>query len=840
MARVNSADGFSDGHADGDADGDAVGSSDTAGTSDPVTGIGRRTVLRTGAFGALGAAALWGLGSGREVAAAPAHDGAFGYGVASGDPTADSVIIWTRFTPRVDGEPALPGSGQGAPTPVRWTVSPTADCTEAVATGVVTTSPDSDHVVKVDVTGLDPYTEYFYVFAAGDETSEVGRTRTAPDEPGTTHALRFAQVSCANYTGGHFGTYAAIAERDDLDFVLHLGDYFYEYGNGDDRYGPDELIGERDHRPAHEIVSLEDYRTRLAQYRADPDLREAHRLHPFITAFDDHEITNNAWSDGAENHNEGEGDYAARMSASFQAYTEWLPIRVDPATTEDGTVFHRRFTYGDLADLSVVETRQHRSEQVASFVLIGGPGTNEELNDPDRQIMDGAQMEWLQDGLTAQRRWHLVGNQVMVSPLAWPGQYMGDVQGSVMINGDAWDGYRADQKSLLTHMARQPASSGDTVILTGDIHSCWVEDLVADPDAVLETAIQSYPPAAQAAAETAAAKGAATPAANPSPAPAAREGSPIPPMIAEPVPVPEQLTFASDPAPAGVEFVCPSISSDGFYEIVRSVLQSPTVSVGAVKLAEAVLGAINPHLRWMDGIGHGFILIDVTEERVQADFHLTEEPSSSQPDPRVDPSHRPHHRVSFQTLAGSRATSKASGPVGPRSDAPRRAECAPAPSDDPTSPHPTATEAPTPTGGPTASGSPTPSRTPSPTGTPVPSRTPSRTPAPKPTSEPSRSQSPSRPPRPAPSGSPSWPSAPPSDDPRRHPQPGGSASPQLNDRLPRTGGEMGGALGLGIAAVAGGLGLTVAARRRRAAAHDAPDAHVAHEDPAASGEDQAD
>ena len=786
MARVNSADRHSRGR------------SHTSERADPVDGVGRRAVLRTGALGALGAAALWGLGSGREAAAAPAHDGSFGYGVASGDPTADSVILWTRFTPRVDGEPVLPGSGRGAPTAVHWTVSPTADCTEAVASGMVTTSPDSDHVVKVDVTGLDPYTEYFYVFTSGEQTSEVGRTRTAPDEPGTTHALRFAQVSCSNYTGGHFGTYAAIAERDDLDFVLHLGDYFYEYGNGDDRYGPDDLIGERDHQPAHETVSLEDYRMRLAQYRADPDLREAHRLHPFITAFDDHEITNNAWSDGAENHDEDEGEYAARMAASFQAYTEWLPIRVDPAATDDGTVFHRRFTYGDLADLSVVETRQHRSEQVGSFVLIGGPSTNDEIDDPDRRIMDGAQMEWLQDGLAQQRRWHLVGNQVMVSPLAWPGQYMGDVQGSVMINGDAWDGYRADQKSLLTHMASQPPSSGDTVILTGDIHSSWVEDLVADPDAVLETAIQSYPQAAQAAAEAAT----ATPAANPSPAPAAHEGSPIPPMIAEPVPVPEQLSFASAPAPAGVEFVCPSISSDGFYEIVRSVLQSPTLSVGAVKLAEAVLGALNPHLRWMDGIGHGFILIDVTEERVQADFHLTDDPSSSQPDPRVDPSHRPHHRASFRTVAGSRVTSEASGPVGPRSDAPRRAECAPASSDEPTAPHPTATEAPTPTSGPTASPTPT---------------------AP---AEPSRAPSPSKTPRPIPSGSPSWPSAPPSDDPRqgdpRHgdPRPGGTASPQTDDQLPRTGGELGGELGLGLAAVAGGIGLTFAARRRRAVANE--------------------
>src|SRR5690606_8153215 len=285
----------------------------------------------------------------------------------------------------------------------------------------------------------------------------------------------------------------------------------------------------------------------------------------------------------------------------------------------------------------------------------------------------------------------------------------------------------------------------------------------------------------------------ASPTANPVPAPAARGGSPIPPMIAEPVPVPEDLTFATAPARAGVEFVYPSISSDGFYEIVRSVLQSPTVSVGAGRVAEAVLGAINPHQRWMDGVGHGSILIDVTEERVQADFHLTAEPSSSQPDPRVDPAHRPQHRVSFQTVAGSRVTSEASGPVGPRIDAPRRAECAPEPTGDPTATSdptaaPTATEAPPPTGSPSGVPSPTESAPASPSGSP----------------------------RPSPSGTPSWPSAPPSDE----PQPGGGSDDAPAGDLPRTGTQVTGTLGLGLAAVAGGLGLTFAARRRQAVLDD--------------------
>jgi len=182
------------------------------------------------------------------AAAAPASRGIFGYGVASGDPTADSVIIWTRATPPArPGEPvATPGSGQGRSIPVRWQVARDQRFTRIAAHGTVMTTPDSDHTVKVDVTGLDPYTRYFYRFQSLGEFSDVGRTQTAGDIAGETHALRMALVSCSNYTGGFFTAYRAIAARDDLDFVLHVGDYIYEYGNGADRYGPAALVGVRD------------------------------------------------------------------------------------------------------------------------------------------------------------------------------------------------------------------------------------------------------------------------------------------------------------------------------------------------------------------------------------------------------------------------------------------------------------------------------------------------------------------------------------------------------------------------------------------------------------------
>lgn len=748
------------------------------------TAFARRRLFQAGAFALLGAALPWAREHDRAAAAAGAANGGFGFGVASGDPLADAVIIWTRFSPRTSDGRAVPGSGQGAPTTVRWTVSASPDCTTAVASGEVTTSADTDHTVTVDVTGLEPYTEYYYFFSADGEVSEVGRTRTAPDEPGRTHALRLAQVSCSNYTGGHFGTYRALAERDDLDFVLHLGDYFYEYGNGDDRYGPAELAGERDHEPAHETVTLEDYRLRLAQYRADPDARAVHARHPFITVFDDHEIADNAWADGAVNHNEGEGDFRQRQAAAFRAYAEWLPIRM-PDSSASGTRFHRRFTFGELADLSVVETRQHRSEQVGSFVLIADAGTREKLDDPDRHIMEPAQMEWVRDGVRSPRRWHLIGNQVMVASLAWPGEYSGFPRGSVMVNADAWDGYRADQQQLLRHMAHAPADAGDTVILTGDIHSSWVGDLVAEPEADLDRAVADYPEAADAAAAAHPAPKAASAYA----APGVRDGSPIPPMIAAPVPQPQLPAQHRALTPAGVEFVCPSITSDGFYEIVRRVLRSPKLAVGAVELAASVLRSLNPGLKWMDGIGHGYVLIDVTPERVQADYYLTPVPSESAPDPRLEPGHRPRYHTSWQTTAGSRTAQPASGPVGARSDEPRTAECT-APTTGPTPSHPAPTHSsPAPT--PEASASPDPSPTAAPTSTD----------SAAPTAESSPQQQPSSAPSPGPS---------------QHP------APQAAE-LPMTGGVSGGLLGVGAAAVAGGIGLRLASRGRRRTADDADD-----------------
>ena len=584
----------------------------------------RRSVIK-GAAVATAALAVPLRAFDEAVAAAPAHRGIFGYGVASGDPTADAVIIWTRATPPAHrGEPvATPGSGRGRPLRVKWEVSLDRHFRYVVRRGHVHTSPDSDHTVKIDVQGLRPYRNYWYRFIAKGEHSPVGRTQTAGDEPGRTHALRFALASCSNYTGGWFTAYRAIARRNDLDFVLHVGDYIYEYGNGADRYGPPELVGVRDGQPATETIDLEGYRLRHALHKADRDLQAAHRKHPWITIFDDHEVANNAWAQGAENHDAGEGEYLARRADAMKAYLEWMPFRLpDQQLPHQGTQFFRQFTFGDLGDLSILETRQNRSEQVAppgganvtGFVPRGIPEIDAAVADPARHLPEPEQLQWVKDTVASTgRQWHLLGNQVMVVPFLIPGAVFGSPLN--LINGDAWDGYGADQKSLLDHLAALPAEAGDTVVLTGDIHSSWAADIPSDQFA------------------------------------------------------------SSDYESVGVEFVTPSVTSDGFYELSADVVPPGTPPEARVALVGQVVDqiqALNPWTKYLDGIGHGFLVVDVTPDRVQADYFHTATPSSAVPEPRIQRHVLPTYKLSMQTIAGSRAVTPGLAPIGGRSDRPRR------------------------------------------------------------------------------------------------------------------------------------------------------------------------
>ncbi|GAA2249779.1 alkaline phosphatase D family protein [Streptomyces atrovirens] len=400
--------------------------------------------------------------------AATAQAPAFLHGVASGDPLPDGVLLWTRVTPVPE---AIPGSGLGPDTEVSWTVARDRAFTDVVAKGSTLATAASDHTVKADIRGLRPATDYWFRFSAGTTDSPVARTRTAPAADAAVSGLRFGVVSCANWEAGHFAAYRHLAARGDLDAWLHLGDYIYEYGTGE-YSARGEVV--RPHAPVHEIVTLADYRLRHATHKTDPDLQALHAEAPVVAIWDDHEFANDTWSGGAENHTEGaEGAWAARQAAAKQAYFEWMPVR--PALA--GTTY-RRLRFGKLADLSLLDLRSFRSQQVSL-----GDG---EVDDPDRTLTGRAQLDWLKAGLTASdTTWRLVGTSVMISPFSLGSlpasllkplaKLLGLPQEGLALNTDQWDGYTDDRRELLAHLRANAVRN--TVFLTGDIHMAWANDV---------------------------------------------------------------------------------------------------------------------------------------------------------------------------------------------------------------------------------------------------------------------------------------------------------------------------------------------------------------------------
>ncbi|MFJ3502990.1 alkaline phosphatase D family protein [Streptomyces sp. NPDC090135] len=425
----------------------------------------RRTVVKAAAVTAVAAPALLG-------AASPALAGtgapAFLHGVASGDPLPDGVLLWTRVTPVPE---AVPGSGLGPDVRVGWEVAEDRGFARTVASGTTTAGAATDHTVKADVRGLRPATSYWFRFTVDGVVSPAARTRTAPAADAAAPGVRFGVVSCANWEAGYFSAYRHLAARADLDAVLHLGDYLYEYASG--AY-PEAKYTVRAHEPRHEIVSLADYRARHGKYKTDPDLRALHAAHPVIAIWDDHEFANDAWTGGAENHTPGaEGAWAARVAAAKQAYFEWMPVR---ASTE-GTVF-RRLRFGRLADLHLLDLRSFRSAQAKT-----GSGT---VDDPERSITGRAQLDWLKAGLAgSDATWQLVGTSVMISPVAFGAlpahlleplaELMGLPKEGLAVNVDQWDGYTDDRKELLAHLTSRGVRN--TVFLTGDIHMAWANDV---------------------------------------------------------------------------------------------------------------------------------------------------------------------------------------------------------------------------------------------------------------------------------------------------------------------------------------------------------------------------
>ncbi len=427
----------------------------------------------------------------------------FYHGVASGDPLSDRVIIWTRITP-VDFGLTLNGS---------YHVATDNQFNNIVASGTYSTDSTKDFTVKIDVTGLNPNTFYYYEFEHNGAYSLVGRTKTLP--LGAVDNMRLAVVSCASLESGYFNSYEAIANRNDVDAVLMLGDYIYEYES--QGFSPNNNV-DRTWQPAEEITELNDYRLRYNSYRLDYALRKLHQNFPWICIWDDHETANDSYPGGADNHQANEGPWAQRMSAGKKAYFEWIPIR--PKAPGNQEIF-RTFELGDLAKIIMLDTRlEGRDQQVGA----NDPG----FNDTTRTILGPAQFNWFKNELSSTAQpWKIIGNQVMIGAI--------EIFGTP-INTDSWDGYPAERQKLFNHLTSN--NIDNMVVLTGDIHTSWAVNL--------------------------------------------KNGN----------------------TPVGVEMVTPSVTSSGV----------PINLSGLITLQ-------NPDIKYVELTKRGFMLVDITEQRVQGDWY---------------------------------------------------------------------------------------------------------------------------------------------------------------------------------------------------------------------------
>ena len=406
----------------------------------------------------------------RRIAGTAGAPPAFAHGIASGDPTDSAIVFWTRVS-MVD------------PRPINVTLDVYLDAQgrQRIAGATQSTSAEQDFTVKIDLGGLQPATTYYYRFTAEGVGSPLGRTRTAPAPGGNPEAaVRLGVVSCSSMPHGYFNAYRFLGQRHDLDAIVHLGDYIYEYANG--AYGDI-----RESQPPHEIETLEDYRTRHACYKLDPDLMELHRQFPFITIWDDHETTDNAYADGTT------GDttlpasgFASRVTAARRAYDEWMPIRLPDPAGEGNRRIHRKIAYGPHVDLFLTDSRLYaRDKQLSTPIGSGGPAEISERNNPAREMLGPDQFEFLATGLEDSRaKWKVWCNQVVfhqwiVAPA------LKRLGGPLGLNGDSWDAYNAERQRLIDRIRGDGFNSrgiDNVVILTGDVHSMWVADVTDDPN----------------------------------------------------------------------------------------------------------------------------------------------------------------------------------------------------------------------------------------------------------------------------------------------------------------------------------------------------------------------
>ncbi len=413
-----------------------------------LAGGGTAAVAATSLLDPLGLAAPAGASVGSAVQVPPAP---FTLGVCSGDPLPDGVVLWTRLAP----DPLVPGGGMPAqPVAVQWEVAADDRFSRIVRRGTAQATPDFAHTVHAEVDGLDAGATYWYRFKAGSEISPVGRTRTAPSPRWHPDRVRFAVTSCQNYQDGYYTSHRALS-AEEVDFVFFVGDYIYEGAPN-----PNAL---RPHDGTVEPLTLDQYRARHARYRSDPDLQASHGAFPWIVTLDDHEIDNN-WADDIPQDPQLQSfeAFRARRIAAFQAYWEHMPLRRTSIPDGPDMQLYRRFWWGDLLQMDVLDTRQYRSDQPVD--LAGA-------NSPSQTMMGGDQERWLDDGLARSRTaWNVIAQQTMVAQndrTAGPAE---------TYDFDNWDGYRVPRQRLLASLGRVR----NPVVVTGDRHATWICDLKQD------------------------------------------------------------------------------------------------------------------------------------------------------------------------------------------------------------------------------------------------------------------------------------------------------------------------------------------------------------------------
>jgi len=435
----------------------------------------------------------------------------FEHGVASGDPLQDRVILWTRLTP----------NDSSARLQVTWEIALDDQFKQIIKTDKVTTAKAQDFTVKVDATNLKPDQRYFYRFSFGNKVSPVGQTKTLPINPSK---VSFAVCSCANYPAGYFYVYREMAKQD-VDVVIHLGDYIYEYGQGG--YATEDAVKLGRTLAAdnnQEIIKLDDYRKRYALYRKDKDLQTLHHRHPFIVIWDDHELANDTWRDGAENHQANEGSFLDRKLAALQAYFEWMPIR--PISANDHLNIYRQFDFGSLVQLTMLDTRilaRDKQLEYTDYITASGMDFQRfqtDLTNQNRTLMGYTQREWLQQKLAQSKAtWNVLGQQVLMGKILIPAELlvplsavlsgnatqevlnqintmimelvqlkMRVLQGDPTLtaiekarlttvapyNLDAWDGYYVEREILYNTLK---ALNKKVVVLAGDTHNAWSSEL---------------------------------------------------------------------------------------------------------------------------------------------------------------------------------------------------------------------------------------------------------------------------------------------------------------------------------------------------------------------------